>query len=139
MYFRLTSLPELQHLTPRERRKLIRASVGSSIVYRIAAKSFGLGLILGIVGMNLIHGLWLRNSFPGWITQLLITAVATVLIYCTSLIRIRGGVLMYLEQYGKDSRLPMCLNCGYSLEGIASETCPECGGRIGRAMVKRLG
>ena len=130
MYFRLTSLPELRHLTLSERHGLIRASAGSSIICRILAKSLGFGVGLGIVGMILIHTLWLRDRFPEWITLLLASTAFTFLVYCLYLIRVRGGVLLYLEEYRKANRLPMCLNCGYNLKGVASETCPECGTRI---------
>lgn len=57
-------------------------------------------------------------------------AMACVLVYQYHLIRIRGALITYLEQAGRQERLPMCLKCGYNLEGSTGSRCPECGYRI---------
>ena len=134
MYFRLTSLPELRHLTLSERRELIRTSIGSSITRSIFPRSLGFGIMFGIVEMALIHASWLRDQFPAWFTLFLTSTVSTFVIYWIYLVRIRGGVLLYVEAQRKSHRLPMCLECGYNLEGVANSTCPECGAHIGSGL-----
>ena len=57
----------------------------------------------------------------------LLWVVSGLVWYQCSLIRIRGQLLIYLENAARRERLPMCLKCGYDLTGLAGTRCPECG------------
>jgi hypothetical protein len=65
----------------------------------------------------------------GELTLLLVAACAVCFYQC-HLIRIHGQLLIYLDKAAKKERLPMCLHCGYNLEGLPGKVCPECGKRI---------
>ena len=130
MYFRLTSMPELEHLTPSQRRALIRRCVGAWIVWWMIAKSIGLGIFLGIIAGILVQSVLQPGDALVATTFLAGSAFFSFLAYLVSLVRIRGSMLIWLERHGRESELPMCLGCGYDLEGAVSDTCRECGARI---------
>ena len=130
MCFRFTSMPELQHLTLSQRRMLLRKCVGASIVWRIVAKSIGLGVCLGILTGVVVQALLHPGGSARQIVFLASAAFFSFLTYWVCLVRNRRRMLIWLERYGRDNQLPMCLGCGYDLEGAVSPTCPECGARI---------
>lgn len=132
MYWRIRSFPELEHLTDDERDALLREHSGQRTVTTISlvARSIALGILLGVLMMPFLR-LFLDVRGVMWITPIG-TLLCMAMVYQFHLIRIRGQLIMYLEQASKRDRLPMCLKCGYNLRGITSERCPECGWSIPR-------
>ena len=50
-----------------------------------------------------------------------------------------GLILLYKrERYRQRLLVPVCIECGYDLRGIAAEKCPECGQTIPREVVERM-
>ena len=130
MYWRLTSMPELQHLTPDQRRTLIRRCLGKWIMWQIIGNSIALGALFGTLpGAVIANASPLGDSFALTVS-LTVSIFLACLAYWVRLVRIRGSMLTWLKRYGRDHPLPICLGCGYDLEGAASPTCPECGARI---------
>lgn len=131
MNWRLESFTELAHLAPEERKRLVRRCVGGFELLRIvtapvllgAGGGFWVGLLLAdVVGMA-----------PPWFG---IFAAAVLLVgglagYQFAIIRVRGALRLYLVKAAQTRSLPMCLGCGYNLEGLRSRTCPECGQGVG--------
>ena len=69
------------------------------------------------------------NKYAGGIAGVF-TLAGMVVSYQFFITRIRGQLLMYLEKRAREQRLPLCLNCGYNLKGLAGDVCPECGAKI---------
>ena len=95
-------------------------------------KSLLEGFIVGLLLSTILH-VYLRSVIPPlyqlWFL-LLIIPVCAVAFYQWHLIRIRGQLRIYLEQVARKQQLPLCLNCGYNLQGLPGPLCPECGAGI---------
>jgi hypothetical protein len=135
MYWRLDSLPELQHLSDAQRKTLLRTKAGR----RFSAKLF-LGCLLrgfgamGVACLVLItilaqaqHGTASSPS-PYWLLLgVMVWPITTAGLYQFCLIRIRGQIRMYLlEQRSLGIQLPVCVRCGYAFVQQVDQ-CPECG------------
>ena len=129
MNWHIGSFPELEHLSDSERKELLRQQVGLRVRLRMVVLVLAVGLLAGFCG-----GIVTINLLPDALTALIVFLVSfgvgAVLEYQILLIRIRGQLIMYLERTAKKQRLPMCLCCGYSLEGLPGDVCPECGKTI---------
>ena len=127
MYWRMSSFPELDHLSDAERCELLRRRV----ILRGQIKLILLSLLSGVCGGVFTAGLFASFFNGGFLLGWLVTApLWSILVYQIYLIRIRGQLLLYLQTAASRQRLPMCLRCGYNLEGVTSGRCPECGTTI---------
>ena len=128
MYWRIRSFPELEHLPESVRDELVRTHSRTSHVVRFVVYCAILGTLIGSMAVACLIQLFHSVLFL-WLWPV-VAVFFSALIYQFRLIRIRGQLLMYLEQAAKRERLPMCLGCGYNLRGMTSDRCPECGMRI---------
>lgn len=129
MYWRIRSFPELDHLPESVRDELVRTHLRTWQVVRLIVQCILLGAVFASFAV-LFMALMLRlDTLLLWAWPV-VAVFFSALIYQFRLIRIRGQLLMYLEQAAKRERLPMCLGCGYNLRGMMSDRCPECGMRI---------
>lgn len=131
MNWRIESFTELEHLALEDRKRLVRQCFGRTGFLRMMILPVlvggGCGAWLGLMMFD-----FLGIPRP-WFDILVGGAVlaGALLGYQFELIRIRGQLLIHLEEMAGTQKLPMCLRCGYNLEGLQSKTCPECGFRLG--------
>lgn len=130
MYWRISSFPELDHLADADRRALIREHAGWKLTIKMIGRSLLGGTAMMVIGCAIVGNVYL------WQLAALLSpfffALGSVMAYQYSLIRIRGQLIMFLEEARRHERLPMCLRCGYNLQGISGSRCPECGYHITR-------
>ncbi len=137
MYWRVQGFPELQHLSPEDRRRIIRECFGPAGEVRWVIRLVVMGTFCGISAAMLIANLaGIRAGNEIWLVAPMVLA-AIAIVYQLRLIQVRGQLLMYLERVARKQRLPMCLGCGYDLTGLTSGTCPECGLRIAAEAEKK--
>jgi hypothetical protein len=132
LYWRLSSLPELGHLTPDQRRRLIRRHVGRWWP-RMLARSLALGFIgavLLVFMLGMVGALADATGplFVGGFCTL--CTAASVFLYQIQMRAIRVDLHRFLKRAFHDGGLPVCLCCGYDLRGIERPTCPECGASV---------
>ena len=135
MWLRLSSLPELQHLTEKQRAELFQKIGVKKIMVRIIIGSVLIGGIMGVVTTSIVNGLLItptpESIYESW--QILLTSVCgfSLVVYIVLIVMIRGQLVSFLSDVRKKQRLPMCHKCGYNLEGAQGNSCPECGALIG--------
>jgi hypothetical protein len=120
MYWSIASFPELQHLEETDRRKILTNSGSRRILIRMVWLSITVGAILSVISMQIMGLL----TWPILLAAFLFWAPA---VYQFQIILVRGQLRLYLERAARRQKLPLCLNCGYNIEGLQSERCPECG------------
>jgi hypothetical protein len=131
MWFRLSSLPQLQHLSP-EQRKVLLAQVGAGKIVRgIIFRAVAMGVLAGLVASSIVGSMTNRSDLLSALGFVVGAAVVGFAVYGWLLIRVHGQLIQYFAQIRKEQRLPVCIKCGYDLEGSQAKTCPECGAFVG--------
>lgn len=135
MIWRLSSLPELQHLTQAQRVALIRSSIGKRFEFQMwvnsAVKGFALSFFLFFLVIIALNATGIRpsGSYEALLAFLL-WPVFTVGVFQFGMYRIRGQIRLYLhDQRTLGVKPPVCLKCGYAVEDT-SNRCPECGAAV---------
>lgn len=131
MNWRIESFTELEHLAPEDRKRLVRQCLGGLGFLRVMSSPVFVGGVIGFWGGMLLATV-VGMPRP-WLDTLVVASMlgGALAGYQFTLIRIRSALRMYLEKAAKTKRLPMCLGCGYNLEGLHGKTCPECGQAVG--------
>ena len=129
MYWTITSFPELYHLSETDRRELLRRYGARRAMLWIGIRSLVFGLYAAIISAGVVAAAGLRPI----VAFLLVFPIWVVLIYQMQIIWIRGHMRIYLEETARSQKLPLCLNCGYSTQGLTRERCPECGAPLDAA------
>jgi len=128
MFWRIESFPELSHLAPADRKRLVQSSVGRLFQVALLLNCTVVGGVLGTLsGLLIASMLGIAGTTMAVVLALVAAPVGMVLMFQLNLIRMRGELRIYLEQVAQTQRLPMCLNCGYDHQGLTSDVCPECG------------
>lgn len=89
--------------------------VGLSVVLGAAASAFAIPL---------------ANAFSGpwrWGCHAMVWLVVGLVVYQVQLFLVRIYLRIHLVDAARTERLPLCMQCGYNLKGLASDRCPECG------------
>lgn len=134
MYWRVSSLPELQHISDDQRHQLLKERLGRGYSARLALRCLLRGLCFGLLAAFVVMLVAVGvSAIPNAYTEVVIVVVsisiATLGLYQFNLIRIRirGQLRIYLQaQREQGVRLPVCVNCGYAARD-QQVTCPECG------------
>jgi hypothetical protein len=128
MYWSIRSFPELQHLSESDRETLMRQCKCGRAVWNIACSSVIWGFLFGYNFSDFS----LPSPWLGSATSFVLFGLLGDGFYYQFLLRqIRRHLREYLRDAARRQRLPMCLNCGYSTNGLVTNTCPECGAGIG--------
>ena len=135
MYWRLESLPELEHFSDDERSQMLRRYTGKWFSMRLflgcILRAFSIAFIVVVVAVPYIFKQTPLPSFaPGSLIFALVPFVGLIIsagIYQYRLIQIRGQLRLYLEELkAQGQRLPVCIKCGYAISQQFNR-CPECG------------
>jgi len=128
MYWTIGTIPELDHLAGEQRRQLLKRCVGWRTYAALIARSLLVGLLASVAIFAALSPIVPSTSaaVPFW-TVLLVIAIA---FYHFLLLRVRSALRLELKQTFRGEVLPMCLKCGYNLESVDGNRCPECGAPI---------
>jgi len=133
MYWRISSFPELQHLTPRELDDLLRDDMPDCQSWRLLLACVirgwfsGFLFLLALVAALLYFFAADVSSFaPIVLTAFWISW--TIGRYQWHLLRIRRQMRQYLRRRAAEGQpSPVCLHCGYAIFNDRAASCPECG------------
>lgn len=126
LYWRIQSLPELNHLTDEQRQAL--AATGIFRKARRGLITAGIWVALPLTGLcNALFQKWLVTPELSWIALTSAFILGFVVGYQFFLRRVRIDIREAIVEAYRGERLPVCLKCGYPLEGIEGGKCPECG------------
>lgn len=130
MFWDITSFTELRHLPEEARKRLVRACIPRATTIALLARSVIFGGFLGAFSAKaMVTFLRLPDPMAMWAIGAA-ALLGIIAVYQWYLTRIRGQLIAYLEEAARHRRLPMCLRCGYDLQGLTSSFCPECGSRL---------
>ena len=127
MYWRIGSFLELQHLSDEDRARLLRKHAGWRTLVCIVVCALSFGFLAGMIA-TLLTAVFLSRS-PAAVLALGagFFALLSVVAYQAQLIWLRSGLRAFLADEAQHSALPLCIHCGYNVQGLASNRCPECG------------
>jgi len=124
LFLRFTDLPELSQLSRVDRRRVMKMiPLGARIQLAVGPLVFGClagGLASVLAGADALS------------LSLAVVAglVAAVMARSVMLALVRGGMVGHLHDAERSGRVTVCLRCGYDLQGMTGNMCPECGRRI---------
>jgi hypothetical protein len=127
MLWSIGQFPELDHLDPRERTRLLRR-VPWWTYPMIVLLSVIVGALAGVVTAFIVADSWGRPA--GAATFAVMAAVVAALIYYRLLCRLRFEMRKEIAAGFLGRRPPFCLACGYDLRASCEDRCPECGGAL---------
>jgi DNA-directed RNA polymerase subunit RPC12/RpoP len=128
--------PELNHLTAEQRQQLLGKIRHTRVTVHLIAQGVTLGVVGGlVVGFGTLDGtvavigstseLLIRSA-----CALVVAGVVGCVVYQVQLHRIRSEVRSTIKRELEGERVPVCLNCGYDVQGARDPRCPECGAGI---------
>ncbi len=125
MHWRMGTFVELEHLSEDDRDRLLNACGGRRMIGMMILRSVLFGLLCGLFATFPFE----RRLTPELAAGLfgLGTVLGAVVVYQVQIIRIHGALGIFLDRMARSEQLPMCLRCGYNLEGLSPDRCPECG------------
>lgn len=122
-------IPELAHLSPGERRGLLKAVGSRRVTSQIIAKSLVLGIVIGALAAAAGSNLLLKGKHDAMLAAAAIPA-ATLLMYRMFILKVRVQLRGELMRGCEGSHVPVCLACGYNLLAATGDRCPECGAPV---------
>lgn len=128
MYWTVGTIPEFDHLSDEQRRQLLKRCVGWRTYGALISRSFLVGLLASVAIFAALSPIVPSESaaIPFWSVLLVIATVC----YHLLLLRVRAALRLELKQTFRGEVLPLCLKCGYNLESVDGNHCPECGAAI---------
>lgn len=128
MFWTIGSIPEVHAIPEPGRSRLLRQHATVRTYAVIIGRSLIVALVLSLIAASAIAQWVTGNS--ALIGGLILWPIITACIYLAHLVRIRGQLCTVLGEALKRGVMPVCLRCGYWLEGLDAMNCPECGARI---------
>lgn len=124
IYWRIRSLPELDHLSDEQRSQLLKKTIGRAmawmVFYALVVSAATIGCLSSIVPLPIAIPVGLLLGIAAHLYNLRI---------------IRVDIQMQIIERYRGKQLPICLSCGYDLRNIEVTQCPECGAAV-RAKLK---
>jgi len=127
MYWSIGQFPELEHLDPWQRARVLRKTPWWTyplIVLRSVLPA--LALTTMAAGTAWITFKWDATA----LAYVLVAPAAAVGLYLFQIARLRVAVRNELARRFSGRRPPFCFSCGYNLRGTRGAFCPECGGKV---------
>ena len=124
-------MPELEHLSPDEKSRILRTCVKRGTLVWLWAQSVVLGLLIASLVVTSAYILLTGDVRTGpsglAILFYFIFIPIVIILWCQmQMHRIRRQLRKAIVDSTQTDRLPVCLNCGYDPRGTASDRCPEC-------------
>lgn len=135
MYWRIGQFPELDHLSPEARRKLLRRVAWRAYLWIVPGSIMMGGMLAGCLGTIITQILYPHTMLIGvqskWMQMVIMLWIGfTIVAYRFQLRFIRNTMRHTIAEGFRGQRPPFCLACGYDLAGQDSPQCPECGKQI---------
>ncbi|MEM9416367.1 MAG: hypothetical protein AAGA29_12960 [Planctomycetota bacterium] len=143
MIWRLSDLPELQHLSAADRHRLLRAMVSRGFYLRVlvntVARTLGVVIVLYLIIFltdALFYSLTGGQRFVASSFNAGLVLIGTFVLFLVLLPVMYQRTMRQFQHQVRDAlrdaerageRLPVCPDCAYALEGVVSSQCPECG------------
>ncbi len=124
--WRLSRLPELEHLSRGQRHALLKMIALKRVYFKLVTSSIVYGSIV-----TAVVALVARQAAAIPLLAVAMVGVFSVLIsYQVQMAYIRITLRAQLVDGLRGKRLPVCLRCGYDLGHATTDRCPECNARI---------
>ena len=126
--WKISSIPELEHLTPEQRRRAIGSASRRLQRLRMVTSPVVMGALIGtIAGLKCYHYAGRDLAICAAIVSALFAAAV---LYQYQIARIRISLRAQIKDSLAGERLPACLRCHYDLRGTTESRCPECGAPV---------
>lgn len=119
LYWRIRSLPELDHLTNEQRSHLLKNNAKRTTLWAAIY-----ALIAGISATSVF------GNSTSWPVAMPIGVVTAVALYQYHMRSLRIDLQRQIIEAYRGKQLPICLKCGYDLRGTEAVACPECGAGV---------
>ena len=119
--WRIKSIPELKHLTPKERNKVLKPTLNWFVRTKLAVVPLAGGIMPITSGSVLIY----NDIYPIiGVLIILFGVVAALYIYTYMISRCQAGLRSYLAEVEIQGVYIACLGCSYDLRGSDTGICP---------------
>lgn len=128
MFWTIGSIPEVHAIPEPGRSRLLREHASVSTYIKLIGRSLFFASFISLIATSAMAQ-WVhdRSALLGGLT---LFPIAIACIYLAHLVWIRGQLCTVLGAALKRGVMPVCLRCGYWLEGLDAMHCPECGAPI---------
>jgi uncharacterized paraquat-inducible protein A len=122
-HLRLSTLPELQHLTRKQRRMAIRRAVPVGTRFRLYFRPMLIGALMAAACTALV-------GIASTVLFVMLWMIASVCLYTLDVRRLRYEIRKQIRDELAGERPPAGLRCHFDLRGCEGDSCPECGAPI---------
>ncbi len=131
IYWLISRFPELHHLDPVEKAKVLDGMPWWTyplIIFRASVVAMIIGGIAASVAWSIAS--FPHESGPFLATFIFVAFVVWMKVYIVNLSRLRGVIRLEIAKAFRGQKPPFCFSCGYDLRGTTGSACPECGSAI---------
>ncbi|HWB19954.1 MAG TPA: hypothetical protein VG711_06615 [Phycisphaerales bacterium] len=122
-------MPELQHLTPKEKWEVMRPARQPMFVVRMMMLPLTLGAVPLVIGADSLH---FGRTLEG-VMWIILGSMIVMGMRLLMVMQVRTQVQQVLLEAHQQGLITICLRCGFDLRGSDHGACPECGwGRLNK-------
>ncbi len=126
LYWTFNALPELNHLSKDDRRKVLRRARATPVWIGLWIRSALMALLAGALIVFI-----LQNAAASDATTISLTCSSVVVLaaafFQIQFILQRAAMRNEIMRLLRGQRVPVCLECGYDQSDNTTDRCPECG------------